>query len=642
MRYIKEVQGLRTVAAMMVAVYHIWFNRVSGGVDVFFVVAAFFMTRTLLKIGQADEAGQTKARTGVKDYYAKTARRVFPNAAIVLIVTIIAGILILPKGQWLDQWTNAVSSSLFVENWWLIQQAQDYMASEAEPTPFQQFWALALQVQFYVVFPLLLLIAVFIARKMSRTSVHKVLLVIFGLVTVASFAYSVWFTALDQPASYFSTLSRAWEFGIGGLLALSLTKERGTGSTLWRVVGWFALAVLISFAAIFNVSSHFPGFAALVPVGAATLLIIAAYLVDEPRILRWRLLLWLAPASFAFYLWHWPILVFYRTITERSPGIIAGTGIIVLSWILAIGSTRLIEDPIRQSKRLAKSVPMTALVCVLLMVPTWAGAAYWMVAYDNATIQIEGRDPLRPNPAGVKAREKALYKFDCDQGTRKAEVIICEYGDLTSQRTVVISGGSHTSQWVGVLDKLGQRNDFKLIQITRSACTLEYTPEPTEQLDLCQQWQNDAVNEIIKIKPNVVVTTVTKSNSVRPDQVLPGAVHAWKELAKHDIPILGLRDNPRLDFDPVTCIENNSDNLEVCTNEYSTRYRPKLDMSDFVSPNNKFVDWSTIYCPDGRCNILDDSIFMYYDYHHFTETWLQEKMYQNMQDALLPFLNQHS
>lgn len=136
--YLYELQGLRTISALMVAVYHIWFQRVSGGVDVFFVVAAFFMTRSFMK-------RDAISHTSLIAYYVSTARRVFPVAALVIIATVIASMVIMPKTMWQWEVKHALYSSLFLENWRLYKDATNYLAQSITTSPFQQMWALSLQ-----------------------------------------------------------------------------------------------------------------------------------------------------------------------------------------------------------------------------------------------------------------------------------------------------------------------------------------------------------------------------------------------------------------------------------------------------------------------------------------------------------------
>lgn len=146
--YLHGVQGLRTIAALMVAVYHIWFNRVSGGVDVFFVVAGYFAAGSLLTISSQPSTRQRAHDSA--NYLLRTARRVIPSATVVIVGTVAAGIIFLPRSLWESSLPHGWASLLFLENWHLINVGHDYLQQGMAASPFQQFWALAIQVQSYV------------------------------------------------------------------------------------------------------------------------------------------------------------------------------------------------------------------------------------------------------------------------------------------------------------------------------------------------------------------------------------------------------------------------------------------------------------------------------------------------------------
>ena len=213
--YLYEIQGLRAVAALMVAVYHIWIQKVSGGVDVFFVVAAFFIVGSLTR-------GGPPTLGGLFDYYAKTLRRVVPSAAVVIVTTVALSLWLMPDSMWRNQIKHALASTLFLENWALAFTATDYLQQGSPPSPFQQLWALAVQVQFYCLFPLLLWVAGRVGR--DQHGYRRRVIVALALIGLLSLGYSVYMTARNQPWAYFDSGARAWEFAIGGLLAFAVTR----------------------------------------------------------------------------------------------------------------------------------------------------------------------------------------------------------------------------------------------------------------------------------------------------------------------------------------------------------------------------------------------------------------------------------
>ncbi len=225
-RYLYEVQGLRTVAALLVAVGHIWTGRISGGVDVFFVVFAYFMTIGLLRI---DDTGRPREAFGRSaDFLLRTARRLVPAMAIVVTATVIVFIAIGPRDQWSTGWQQALASLGFFENQYLIGQSDDYLINGTFVTPFQQFWALSLQGQFALLWALLIPACWLVARYVlrSRWSTRRIFTVLLVAITVGSLVLAFVDWRSSDGASYFAFAARAWEFTAGGLLAVAATRPR--------------------------------------------------------------------------------------------------------------------------------------------------------------------------------------------------------------------------------------------------------------------------------------------------------------------------------------------------------------------------------------------------------------------------------
>src|SRR5688572_32505381 len=208
-----EIEGLRALAALLVASYHIWFQRVSGGVDVFFVVSGFLITTSLL--GQVARTGHVQ----FMKFWGSLITRLMPAALFVLLVVIVASVLWLPKARWIGTIEDVAASIAYVENWQLV------FAQNEVPTPVRHFWALSVQGQFYLVWPLLVATAAY-ATRLSGAGFHRVMLNAIGAIFATSLAYSVFVTNQNQPFAYFNSLARVWEFCIGAMLAICLPALR--------------------------------------------------------------------------------------------------------------------------------------------------------------------------------------------------------------------------------------------------------------------------------------------------------------------------------------------------------------------------------------------------------------------------------
>ncbi|HZY67397.1 MAG TPA: acyltransferase, partial [Devosia sp.] len=391
-RYLEEVQGLRTVAALLVAVYHIWLHRVSGGVDVFFVVAGYFLVAGLAR-------REPLGLRHLVEYYGATARRVLPGATLVILATIVAAWLWMPDALWRAQIVHAFASLLFVENWWLAREATDYLQQGLETSPFQQLWALSLQMQVYLLFPIVYLVGSAAARLL-RASPRLGTTLLFGAVAVASFVFSVAFTSVDQPVAYFISLTRLWEFAAGALLALWI--GRFTLPPLAaKLLGWAGLVALVALGAVLDVSRQFPGYLALIPVAAALAIIVSASNGGNLRLLNNRQMTGAADMSFAFYLWHWPLLIFLRyRLGSADVGLVGGLAVLGGAAVLAYASTSLLEQPLRRWTWLAtRPVASIALPILLLLAPAAATQAWSQLLDSRIAAAREARDLVLAGPA---------------------------------------------------------------------------------------------------------------------------------------------------------------------------------------------------------------------------------------------------
>ena len=261
-----ELQGLRAVAVALVVVYHVWFGRVSGGVDVFFVVSGFLLTGQLARTAE-------RGPLALGRRWIRMLGRLLPCAVVVLVATVVAGMLLLPEGRWQQTLGEVGAAAVFLENWQLAADAVDYAARSNMSSPVQHFWSLSIQGQFFLVWPLLVALVALAARG-EPTRVREHLTVTTLGVFAASLMFSVALTATNQPLAYFHSLTRLWEFALGGLLALTIDNVRLPRRT--RVhLGWIGLTGLLACGAVLRVGTVFPGIAALWPTGCAVLVLLA-------------------------------------------------------------------------------------------------------------------------------------------------------------------------------------------------------------------------------------------------------------------------------------------------------------------------------------------------------------------------------
>ena len=343
-----EIQALRAVAIGCVVLYHFWPAALPAGfvgVDVFFVVSGFLITGLLLRDVERFD------RVRLREFYVRRIRRILPAALVVLSACAVATLLFVPRIEWRPFLQQILSSALYVQNWHLARDSQIPRRADLESTPVQHFWSLSVEEQFYLVWPLLIIAALWLAVRLGR---RRVLVVagVLAVATVASFVHGVVLTGQDHNLAYFSTLSRAWEFGVGGLLALlpALAGERLRRTR--ALAAWAGLAAIAVAARTFTDHEVFPGVIALVPVLGTAAVIWAgmprAALSLSP-VAGLRPVQWFGGISYSLYLWHWPIIMFTPYIVGQPSQAPVMVLLLVLSIVVADASKRWIEDPFRRA-----------------------------------------------------------------------------------------------------------------------------------------------------------------------------------------------------------------------------------------------------------------------------------------------------
>ncbi|WBU37767.1 acyltransferase family protein [Homoserinibacter sp. YIM 151385] len=341
-----EIQALRAAAVLGVVVFHLWPARLPGGyagVDVFFAISGFLITAHLLRELEAS------GRISLSRFYARRIRRLLPAAMLVLAVSLVGVLALSPEGQRRDFAIEIGASAVYVVNWVLAANAVDYFAVEQDASPVQHYWSLSVEEQFYLVWPVLLVLATLLAGAALRRR-RAAWAIAIGLVAVGGLVASVLMTEASPSFAYFATPTHAWEFALGGLLALAGGRVLGrAGPRLRGVLSWIGLAAILAAFLLFTGETPFPGWVALLPVGGAVL-VIAAGAPDSrlapTRLMRLRPVAFLGDVSYSLYLWHWPLIVFAPALLGREPGLLEKLGLLLASVLLAWLTRVAVERPV--------------------------------------------------------------------------------------------------------------------------------------------------------------------------------------------------------------------------------------------------------------------------------------------------------
>lgn len=668
----RDLDGLRALAVLLVAVYHVWTDRVSGGVDVFLLLSGVFVGGSVLR----ESIGGT---VHLRRRIVRSVRRLFPALVVVVAATLLAFVVFMPKPLWAETARQALASVLGVENWYLATAGRDYAAAGVTDSVFQHVWSLSVQTQFLVVVPVLYW---FVARSLARRTQHdRRQVILFGTAALAaaSFVYATAMTVIDQPWAYFDTAARAWEFLAGALIGLLMTgagaptarprsMANGAGAA-W--LGWMGVAAVLATGFTVDGASEFPGPATLLPIGGAVAIVLAGGAPRGPAAMLGRGPLAVAgPYAYAFYLWHWPVLIVATALRDgRDAGWLMGVVILVVSAALAVATKHLAEDAFARERQEAgvRSRWAGAAVALATAVALIAPAGWLVrVEVERAAFEVAGSD-IASHPGALAAAHPDLFSWDADAGlipplelvsedkprsiadgcwSVETEVVVCSYGDVASDRVITVAGGSHSEQWIDALALAGERSGFRVDTMIKWTCELIDGVDGVEFFSdvnpNCEQWSSNVLTELENTRPDAVITTWTRpSESGVAREVVPLAYErAWERLAAADLTTVALRDNPWTGADPVRCLSENAEEPEVCgivASEVLDESAPEPVESPNWGIRVLPLDFTDVVCPDGWCPFAQGGRVVYRDAHHLTNTWAVSTA-SVWEERLLPLL----
>mgnify|MGYP001211658803 CR=1 FL=1 len=561
----RDIEGLRAIAVLAVLLYHANLGPTSGGflgVDVFFVVSGYLITSLLMK-DLLLRGGRALPR-----FWGRRARRLLPASLLVVIVTLIAGRFMLDPLSQADLADDALWGSGFLINI-KFAMGDGYVVSQSMPTPLLHFWSLAVEEQFYMVWPVLIY-----ALTRVRWHTRRFALAIMAGFFLQSLLAFVWFADWARTPTFFLLPTRAWELIAGAMLALAGGAVLRLSPTIRASAAWFGLFI-IGYCFVAYDDTMNLGYAALLPVLGTVAIVAAAgggQLNEPAAYLGMRPMVWVGQRSYGIYLWHWPMLVL---IDAKFGPLSASARVAVLA--ASVGAAALsfhyLENPVRQSQWLAVA-PRRSLMLGASLVAVGALAAVVMI---NLPIDIEGggvaaaptlpqavaetsvsttvattgntaggsttvpgptttTQPLPPlvpldellaaqlislndgaqinevpsnvDPTvqGVRSDKPWIYNDGCMLKDGTVDPKVCEYGDLTSSTVIALFGDSHAAQWFPALEELSNTRHWKLIVFAKSGCpTADVRIRRTFLDPECIAWRAKVVEQLAIAKPTMVV-----------------------------------------------------------------------------------------------------------------------------------------
>lgn len=667
-RFRGDVEGLRAVAVGLVLLYHAGLPLVPGGfvgVDVFFVISGFLITGLLLK--ELERTG----RISLSGFYARRAKRLLPAVAVVLGATALMVLAWVPKIRWSEIGGDLVASSLYVVNWRLADRSVDYLAEDSEPSPVQHFWSLAVEEQYYLIWPLLMIAVTWWARRRGRPLGRSLSLGVL-VVGVPSLIWSVYYTSSEPASAFFVSTTRLWELAIGAGVAIAARQLSRLPSAAAIVMGWAGVASIVASALVFSVETAWPGYNAAVPT-LGTAAVIAAGLsagrFGPALILATPLFRWVGGLSYSLYLWHWPLII-VATAYWDGLSVKRGLAVAAFSVIPAWLTHKLVENPFRfsaaisRAPRLALSLGANftlagvvagfALMLAVPQAPTpVANAEGAGVLNDsnsgtaNPGKPVDSVSPITPDPLEATKDVPDLYGDGCQQRVASSEVLACEYGDPNGDTTITLVGDSKIAQWLPAFQALAQDRHWRIVTMTKSACpfaaaTVSMDGEPYES---CREWVDNAVAKLLDDPPDVVVTTQnskygTSDDGQRgTDGMMVGLHQVWGTLNDAGIDVVALSDSPG-GKKIYACVAENRDTLTRCAFDRGPALErtstallaeavdtmPDSSGNEFTASGSggvSMIDLNNEICPTEKCAPVIGNVLVYRQGTHITATYIE-------------------
>ncbi len=557
-----DIQGLRAVAVLLVIGGHAGVPGLRGGyvgVDVFFVVSGFLISTLLLR-----EAGRT-GRISLAGFYARRARRILPAATVVLVALAVFAALRLPPTEVGRVGDDVLWAAFFLANVHLARSSVDYFAIDQAPSAVQHYWSLAVEEQFYLVWPAVLLLLLTVHRSRDRrppterAAARRGLVVgVVGAVLAASLVWSVVATQSSPASAYFSSLTRAWELAAGVLLSTVAGPLGRLPRPVRHLLSAAGLSAIAVAATTYTEATPFPGWHALLPVlGTAAVLAAGCGLVapgGPAAFLSLRPLTWVGDTSYSLYLWHWPLLVLGPAYVGGLHPALGNGLLVVLTFAAATASYYLVENPVRHSRSVlrghARPLLLWPVALSLVMASTvWSTHhAEDVVAQRQATfVDLPGvpTGSARPlgqgaggaRPAALAAvrdriddavlraerhapipfplvnldhlgRDIFLAGWDCLPGWTESRTEICPIGDEGSATTVVALGDSFLAQWLPAIDRIGAREHLRVVPLIKYGCApfdVHQQHHSDTEFASCPAFRTWSRRQVARLHPDLLV-----------------------------------------------------------------------------------------------------------------------------------------
>ena len=648
-----------------------------AGVDVFFVVSGYLITGLLWGELRRDR------RISLPGFYARRARRLLPASILVVVATALAARAWMPPLQVGSVARDGLACALYFANYRFAIQQTNYLNATAPPSPFQHYWSLGVEEQFYLVWPLLLIAGSLVWR---RTRLRRgrpqgpdlwSAMAVLAAVTVGSFALSVWLTHANQPWAFFSLPTRAWELGVGGLVALASPVVENLSPRTGSAVGWAGLAAIAGSFLLIGPSTPFPGFAALAPViGAAAVIAGGSHQTGPGRLLGRPAPRLIGRISYSWYLWHWPFLTLAPYALGHPLSLAQNLLVAAMSAVVALLCYLVVETPARTSTWLSALTRRSlltggtlsaggAVACMLVAatVPSLTGHGRAPVAAIHAPSPAQVRslrvDPhqaainavnsqvqaqvaaslattavpsnLQPSISAAPRDDPVVFVDGCMDSYLDSSVRQCAFGDETSSTSIVLFGDSHAAMWFPALDYAANQNGWKLYNWTKATCppldVTIYSPVLGRNFTECETWRDNVLARIAQVHPAVVVLGMARHYIAEYGFVpyqqawLQGMTQMIHSIEKLGSKVVVIGPVPKPPFNVPTCLSEHLDDARQCQVPQAVGYNEAgeaVERQTALHAGASYIRTEPWFCASGQCADIVGNIEVWRDDNHIT------------------------
>jgi peptidoglycan/LPS O-acetylase OafA/YrhL len=650
-----DIEGLRAIAVTLVVLSHLSLGFSGGyvGVDVFFVISGFLITRQLMN------EFNRQNRISFLGFYARRAKRILPAATVVIVATVLA----------LWEWDSplrlrhdvidGVFSAFSGINWRLAAAGTNYFNVGVQQSAFQHYWSLAVEEQFYVIWPaLLLLVGLLAGRRWGRqVSLIWALIAIMAVSLGLSAA-----TTVSSPSwAYFGTQTRAWELALGALIGVTVTMWTRMPPALACQMSWAGLIMIAVSALTFDAGTVYPGTAAILPVLGSGFVIAGGcpgWKRSGESVLKRKPFQVVGGMSYSWYLTHWPFFVILPLALDHALTLPDRWLVLGGSFVLAAVMFYAVEHPIRSASVFGVhrgfslsmgGVLVSCSVVVALLVANQgtsfsSGGTVQALGKDATTTQVEAavlagarlKDLPPVTPSLVQAHgDQPKTSNPClvqDSDPNLAPESLCTFGDPNAVRTIAVMGDSHANSWIPAYEQFGKTNHWKVIEFAKAACPPGVYPNDVDPITnrlytQCNTWRTAVFNRIKQLRPAYVLVAselrtldIDTSGMVETVHTLQAA--GARVIYQEDTP------NPEKVGSVPDCLALHPKDIQTCAlnrkvpaTRLEGMIQRKVETAAVTEAGAKLIDPSNWYCTGATCPPVIDGIVVYSDNSHTTATY---------------------